>query len=582
MVSTVSCQHCGEEHSAEIRRCPKAGESMSEPGPCGTKIDRYVVKKLLGVGGFGAVYLAVHTRTDAQVALKVLKKDRAEDAQAVERFMREARAAAMLGSEHIVRVLDAEVSADGIPFIAMELLQGIDLSDLDKTKGPIHPERLINIMMQALEALQAAHEKGIVHRDMKPANVFITKKRDSLGVERDFVKLLDFGISKMQATGERALTLAGTTMGTPAYMAYEQFFDARSVDGRADVYSVAAILFELLSRRKPYLASSYGELVMKVENETPPPLKSVAPMIPEALCAVVDKGLKKDRDERWQSARELADALKTIGSLRGVVLKTEIGVMGVAPPAPREETRASAVRPSVRGEVKTVMVDLSSPGEPVVAPIEQAQVEQPVVMAGPLPPSASTRAEAGNATIVREPAPVVVQPPPPPPATGVSPRVAVGNDTIIRDRQPELAQPPPPPPATGVSPRAAVGNATVIMDAEVNIATPIYGKQAVSRGGPVGNSTVLMDPSALDPEVEVATVPKQAQPALDVSDKPTGPAGMRALPPREPTTQESLVPGGGGLLDALGWKLIAALGAGAIVVVVMLIWVISLASRRGH
>jgi serine/threonine-protein kinase len=524
---------------------------MTEPGPCGAKIDRYLVKHLLGVGGFGAVYAATHTRTDAQVALKVLKKDRAEDAAAVERFMREARAAAMLGSEHIVRVLDAEVSAEGVPFIAMELLTGIDLSELDKTKGPIHPERLINIMVQTLEALQAAHEKGIVHRDMKPANVFITKKRDALGVERDFVKLLDFGISKMQASGERVLTLAGTTMGTPAYMAYEQFFDARSVDGRADVYSVAAILYELLSRQKPYLASSYGELVMKVEKEVPLPLKQVAPMMPDTLCAVVDKGLKKDRDERWQSARELADALKQVGPLRGVVLKTEIAVMGVARV---EETKAHVPTteprpvPSSRGEVKTVMMDLSSPEAPQVAPVENARLEEPVVMAGSR--SGDAGVEAGNATIIREAAPMP-EPAPPAPAPILLSREVVGNATVIM---------PPPAPSD---------------------ATPIHGTPPVSRGGAVGNSTVMIDPSVL--EDEVPTAPRRQQPALDVSERPTSPAGLKELPKREATTQESVVDGAKpGLLDALGWKLIAALGAGAMVVVVMLIWVISLASRRGH
>ncbi len=506
MVTTVQCQHCGDEHDGDARRCARTGYLMSEAGPCGTKIDRYLVEKLLGVGGFGAVYRAVHTRTQAPVALKVLRRDRIDDAQAVERFMREARAAAMLGSEHIARVLDAEVSDEGVPFIAMELLEGTDLSELDKLKGPIHPERLVNIMIQACSALQAAHDKGIVHRDMKPANIFITKRKDGAGFERDFVKLLDFGISKMQATGERALTLAGTTMGTPAYMAYEQFFDARSVDGRADVYSVCAILYELLARVRPYVAASYGELVIKVEKETPRPLKDVAPMLPDALCAIIDKGLSKNRDDRWQSARELADALSKIGSLRGVVLKTEISHVAVSPLADETRARAPTTEPrgdgvprvSARGEVKTVLMDPE-----LVEDRRQA-----------------SRGEApGNATVLMN-------------------REEVGPIGVV-------------PAVTPVSPR-----------------------------GSVGNATVLVNPDAHDPAAPYrATSPKGSLLEDDeASQKGTDP-NRPLLGPREDSTGEAMRAVQSGPFG-LGWKLVGALGAGALVVIAMLIWVITLARRH--
>ena len=515
MVSTVSCQHCGDEHEAGERRCARTGYLMSEAGPCGTKIDRYLVKKLLGVGGFGAVYRAVHTRTDATVALKVLRKDRADDQGAVERFMREARAAAMLGSEHIARVLDAEVSDDGIPFIAMELLEGMDLSELDKLKGPLHPERLVGIMIQACSALQAAHDKGIVHRDMKPANVFVTKKKDANGFERDLVKILDFGISKMQATGERALTLAGTTMGTPAYMAYEQFFDARSVDNRADVYSVCAILYELLARQRPYVAASYGELVLKVEKETPRPLKDVAPMLPDALCAIIDKGLSKDRDERWQSADALAHALSKVGSLRGVVLRTEISHVAVAPVAgetrvraPTTEPRGDGVQRSSRGDVRTVIMDPS-----LVEDRRQASRE-----IGTDPAA--------------DPAPV-----------------PVGNETVLMGR----GEVGPVPEVTPVSGRGSVGNATVLVNPDAHDAAAPY--RATSPAG-----------SLMDDEAS--------------SQKPTDP--LRQMPgPRDETNDSMMRAAVQTGPFGLGWKLVGALGAGAAVVIALLIWVITLALRRG-
>jgi len=516
MVSTVSCQHCGEEHEADVRRCPKTGDAMGDAGPCGTKIDRYLVKKLLGVGGFGAVYEAVHTRTDAKVALKVLRRDRADDSAAVERFMREARAAAMLGSDHICRVLDAEVTDEGVPFIAMELLEGTDLSELDKKKGPIHPERLVNIMIQACSALQAAHDKGIVHRDMKPANIFITKKKDASGIERDFVKLLDFGISKMQATGERALTLAGTTMGTPAYMAYEQFFDARSVDGRADVYSVAAMLYELLSRQRPYTAASYGELVMKVEKENPLPIKEVAPMLPDALCAVIDRGLAKDRDERWQSATALAEALSKVGSLRGVVLKTEISYSAVAPVREDLETKVRAPTTEPRGT-----------GVPARAVVKTVMMDSPVIEVSPS---------------LRE-----------------LPQVEDPNNATVRMESPfaELAAAEA---AAKPSPREAAGNATVLM----------------SREDYEGSKKVTTEPDA---RAAAAVAPEDDE----TSQKPTDPNRVM-LGPREDSTAQipaSAAPPDAGGPFGLGWKLVGMLGAGALIVISMLIWVITLA-RRGR
>ncbi|MDP2274509.1 MAG: serine/threonine-protein kinase [Archangium sp.] len=307
-----ACQHCGREHPPGAPKCPATGESMQSPGLVGTRVDRYQLGKLLGSGGFGSVYLATHVHTDSTVALKLLKRSLGADQQMLERFLREARAAASVGSEHIVRVMDAGLSTDGQAFLALEFLDGLDLKELNTQQGPLAPLRLVMVVLQALDALSAAHAKGIVHRDMKPANVFVVRRRDERGVERDFVKLLDFGISKMHGDAATSgLTMTGVAMGTPSYMAPEQFFDARSVDARADLYSVSAMLYELLSGRLPFDAESYAHLIVKVRTEQAPPLNQIAPNVPLPLAQVVMVGLAKEPQQRWQSAREFADALRS-------------------------------------------------------------------------------------------------------------------------------------------------------------------------------------------------------------------------------------------------------------------------------
>ncbi|MHB8878603.1 MAG: serine/threonine-protein kinase, partial [Myxococcaceae bacterium] len=262
---------------------------MSAPGPCGGQIDRYQVLSLLGVGGFGAVYRARHVHTDQLVALKVLKRQLGADHGMLDRLLREAKAAAAVGSEHIVRVADAGVASDGQAFLVMELLEGLDLKEMVTRGGPLQVKRTALILLQVLEGLSAAHAKGIVHRDMKPANVFLARKIGESGVERDFVKLLDFGISKMHEEKPlNSLTLPGMAMGTPAYMAPEQFGSARDVDPRADLYSVAVMLYELLGGRLPFQAETYVDLAVKVRTQVAQPLSAIAPHLPPALCMAVD------------------------------------------------------------------------------------------------------------------------------------------------------------------------------------------------------------------------------------------------------------------------------------------------------
>ncbi|MFZ5442202.1 MAG: protein kinase domain-containing protein [Myxococcota bacterium] len=419
-----ACQHCGREHPPGTPKCLVTGDGMDQPGMIGARVDRYQLERLLGVGGFGSVYRARHVHTDAVVALKLLKKSLGADQKMLERFLREARAAAAVGNEHIVGVLDAGPADEGQAFLALEYLEGMDLKDLAAAQGPLPHLRVVTIVLQVLEALQAAHAKGIVHRDMKPANVFVVRRRDERGTERDFVKLLDFGISKMHddAGAGSGLTMTGMAMGTPAYMAPEQFFDAKSVDGRADLYSVSAMLYELLSGRLPFDAESYAHLIVKVRTEQAPPLHAVAPLIPVPLAQVVQVGLAKEPPQRWQTAQEFAAALRSAvglpapGATPAFLPPSE----GAAQPLPLERTHTpqptggtpipltTPQRPGhvtnpalasggwvvpVTGSANTgVPVQQAAPPAPIVAP-GQVGAQAPAPRAPP-PPGAPQKSNA--------------------------------------------------------------------------------------------------------------------------------------------------------------------------------------------
>jgi serine/threonine-protein kinase len=347
---------------------------MAHPGPIGSRLDRYQVEALLGAGGFGAVYRARHVHTDALVALKVLKRALGADPGMVERFLREARAAAAVGSDHIVRVLDAGQSTDGTPFLALELLEGVDLKDLAVRDGPLPPMRVVLLCLQVLDGLEAAHKKGIVHRDMKPANAFVVRKVDDRGTDKDFVKLLDFGISKMHGDGAGSgLTMTGVAMGTPSYMAPEQFFDARSVDARADVYSVAVMMYELLSGRLPLDASSYAELIVKVRTESPPHLTQVAPAVPQPLADTVMVGLAKEKEQRWPSAKEFGNALRAAMGLP---------LPGNTPIPPRATLGAQKVAPAANLDTPSMMMGKTAAPQRAT-PMPAANPPQPGQQSGP-------------------------------------------------------------------------------------------------------------------------------------------------------------------------------------------------------
>jgi len=277
------------------------------PSPGQVVAGKYRIERLLGQGGMGAVFVAKHELLHQPVALKVMLGDTDDSGQSRLRFLNEARAAAKIEGEHVARVFDVGESSDGSLFIAMELLEGSDLSQLLAARGSLPVSEVVDYVAQALHALAQAHALGIVHRDLKPANLFLARRRDATQV----VKVLDFGISKAMepVAGMSPSTLTGSVLGTPFYMAPEQVRDGRTVDARTDIWAIGVILFELLAGRRPFDGRTVAEVFASILERTPPALREIREDLPEALTAIVMRCLAKDARERFASVEELGKAL---------------------------------------------------------------------------------------------------------------------------------------------------------------------------------------------------------------------------------------------------------------------------------
>ncbi|MEI9941231.1 MAG: protein kinase [Pseudomonadota bacterium] len=267
---------------------------------------KYRIVRLIGDGGMGTVYEAHHEFLETNVALKFLHSELAKRAGLGSRFLQEARVSARIRSPHVTHVTDVDQTADGSPYLVMELLQGEPLQQAMDRQGRLPPEQAVDFALQILSGLESAHAIGVVHRDLKPDNVFIVP-----GAAGPLLKLIDFGIAKLRASTEfqKGLTRAGVIMGTPEYMAPEQLFAAENVDHRADLYSLGVILFEMLSGRRPADGDDVETIVAAVVSGNVRHLAEVAPGLSPGLVAVVERALRPDRDARFASALEMRSAL---------------------------------------------------------------------------------------------------------------------------------------------------------------------------------------------------------------------------------------------------------------------------------
>ncbi|MBI3464781.1 MAG: protein kinase [Planctomycetes bacterium] len=314
LVSPVAPQHAapgetatGFEVASQVIVEKGTPPSQSEPLPAGgggesLMAGRYRILEQIGAGAMGTVYKAHDTKLDRKVALKMLPPQSVTDPDAVARFQREAKALAKLSHPNIIQAHDSDQD-QGQHFLVMEYAEGTNLGQLLRTKGRIAPTLAAGFAYQVALGLQHAHEKGLVHRDLKPGNLLLTSTGE--------VKILDLGLARFlqDQVGDPTLTREGSGLGTPDYMAPEQFHDARHVDGRSDIYSLGCTLYHFISGRVPFPGSSLSEKCTAHEEREPPPLEESCPEAPGGLTLAVNRMMAKRPADRFQTASDVAEAL---------------------------------------------------------------------------------------------------------------------------------------------------------------------------------------------------------------------------------------------------------------------------------
>jgi serine/threonine-protein kinase len=326
------CPTCKREFDQGEQFCPRDGSPLSESPPAGDALvgrvlgGRYRLAERLGQGGMGTVYRGMHTLMDKPLAVKILRGELATDADAVARFHREARSASRLDHDHCIRVTDFGQSEDGLLYLTMELLEGRSLARRMRD-GRLPVAEACSIAYAIALALEHAHEAGVIHRDLKPDNVFLAKR--SRG--REVVKVLDFGLAKLASDSgkSRSITRDGTVFGTPEYMAPEQA-QGDPLDARTDLYALGVLLYHMLTGELPFQAETFVALLTKHIREQPRPPRDLVPDLPPALDAIVMKCMAKRADGRFESASALAEALLPFASRTDVT--GQVAPLPSAPP----------------------------------------------------------------------------------------------------------------------------------------------------------------------------------------------------------------------------------------------------------
>ena len=311
--------------------------------------DKYRIERVLGQGGMGIVFAAMHLNLDERVAIKFLLPELSSDPALVARFLREGRAAIKIRSEHVVKVLDVATMPGGTPYMVMEYLHGRNFEELLEVQGRLPAELAVDHLLQATEALAEAHALGMVHRDLKPANLFLAHRADG----SPSVKVLDFGITKVVDPKNATpfdVTKTSIVMGSPRYMSPEQMRSSRTIDARADIWALGVILQELVTGVAPFDGTTMPDLVAAILQDPPPPLRQLRPDAPDGLEQVITKCLEKDPNARYADVAELTEALAPFGT--GSARLSADRVSRVIRPRTQMNTSTSA--PIVRSALSSV------------------------------------------------------------------------------------------------------------------------------------------------------------------------------------------------------------------------------------
>ncbi|MBC8070673.1 MAG: serine/threonine protein kinase, partial [Deltaproteobacteria bacterium] len=357
---------------------------------------RYLVTRKVGQGGMGAVYEATHTLIGKRVAVKVLLEKYARREAIMQRLEQEARLASSCQNEHIIDITDFGTTDDGRTFVVMEYLEGESLSECLAREPRLPEQRILQIVSQAASALVAAHAKGIVHRDIKPENLFLLRRKD-----KDFVKVVDFGISKSLRASDEAeeqprLTQTGMVLGTPLYMSPEQARGDDELDARVDIYALGVIMYEAATGRVPFIGNNYLSVIAQVLNEQPLPPREHRPELSEELEAIVLRAMAKDRSERYPSAQALLGDLTAL--LDDPTRSTERAK--ITGPRRRSRTRRSPLKIAIW--IALVAVVIAAVVTTVVMLFGGSPVRRPAVVAPPPPPPPIV-IDAGVAAVVPTP-----------------------------------------------------------------------------------------------------------------------------------------------------------------------------------
>jgi eukaryotic-like serine/threonine-protein kinase len=473
---------------------------------------KYRVERVLGYGGMGVVVSAFRGDLEQRVAVKFLSQAAAERPDAAERFRREARAAAKIRSEHVARVLDVGTLDTGLPYMVMEFLEGNDIADELRRLTVLPVADAVDFVLQAIEALAEAHAAGVVHRDLKPGNLFLARRAD--GSRR--VKVLDFGISKAltgSSVEELSLTKTAALIGSPLYMAPEQMRSAKDVDTRADIWSLGAMLYEMLTGQPPYTGDSIPQLCAALLHDDPIPLRQHRPEIPEGLEQAVLRCLMKDRNQRFSTVFELGRALMpyAMPDSRIHVERAE-RVMGVTD-VTMSGMVSSAVAPS--------LTRVSGPSVPVT-PLNVT----PPSMLKPIEPTINSWGGSGAA-----PAPPKRRGPLL--AIGAAAAVLAGAVGLWAARSGTSGDKP----NLAASPSAEVSRVTAPPQAVTITQAP----------APVAVATTSAEPPAVTPAASAAAVLAPA--AVPVLNKPRPPSSKPAAKPENAPKEPTLAKPSGGVTD---------------------------------